>query len=91
MDMLFNPSVTETFGNVTLEAMASGLPVVAARATGSSNRVTRALVITEPLSLDAGEVTDKGTVVQAKVRQTRSELVDRLYANDPDVLRIHRQ
>jgi glycosyltransferase involved in cell wall biosynthesis len=35
MDMLFNPSVTETFGNVTLEAMATGLPVVAAIATGS--------------------------------------------------------
>ena len=36
MDVLFNPSVTETFGNVTLEAMACGVPVVAARATGSS-------------------------------------------------------
>ena len=40
MDMLFNPSVTETFGNVTLEAMASGLPVVAAIATGSQSLVT---------------------------------------------------
>ena len=39
MDMLFNPSVTETFGNVTLEAMATGLPVVAARATGSESLV----------------------------------------------------
>jgi glycosyltransferase involved in cell wall biosynthesis len=39
-DMLFNPSVTETFGNVTLEAMAAGLPVVAARATGSESLVT---------------------------------------------------
>ena len=38
-DMLFNPSVTETFGNVTLEAMASGLPVIAARATGSESLV----------------------------------------------------
>jgi glycosyltransferase involved in cell wall biosynthesis len=36
MDVLFNPSVTETFGNVTLEAMAGGVRVVAARATGSS-------------------------------------------------------
>lgn len=35
MDMLFNPSMTETFGNVTLEAMAVGIPVVAAIATGS--------------------------------------------------------
>ncbi|HYN45478.1 MAG TPA: glycosyltransferase, partial [Allosphingosinicella sp.] len=40
MDMLFNPSVTETFGNVTLEAMAAGLAVVAARATGSESLVT---------------------------------------------------
>ncbi|HEY7809294.1 MAG TPA: glycosyltransferase family 1 protein [Allosphingosinicella sp.] len=39
MDMLFNPSVTETFGNVTLEAMAAGLPVVAAMATGSASLV----------------------------------------------------
>ncbi|OCC22530.1 glycosyl transferase family 1 [Croceicoccus estronivorus] len=39
MDMLFNPSVTETFGNVTLEAMACGLPVVASAATGSESLV----------------------------------------------------
>lgn len=38
-DVMFNPSSTETFGNVTLEAMASGLPVVAARATGSLSLV----------------------------------------------------
>lgn len=41
MDMLFNPSVTETFGNVTLEAMACGLPTIAARATGSESLVTQ--------------------------------------------------
>ena len=35
MDVFLNPSVTETFGNVTLEAMAAGIPVVAARATGA--------------------------------------------------------
>ena len=39
MDILFNPSVTETFGNVTLEAMACGIPVVAAAATGSQSLV----------------------------------------------------
>ncbi|PXW76455.1 glycosyltransferase involved in cell wall biosynthesis [Blastomonas natatoria] len=39
MDLFFNPSITETFGNVTLEAMASGVPVVAARATGSESLV----------------------------------------------------
>jgi phosphatidylinositol alpha 1,6-mannosyltransferase len=39
MDVFFNPSVTESFGNVTLEAMACGLPVVAADATGSDQLV----------------------------------------------------
>lgn len=39
MDVFFNPSVTEAFGNVTLEAMASGLPVVAAMATGAQSLV----------------------------------------------------
>lgn len=39
MDVLLNPSVTETFGNVTLEAMACGVPVVAADATGASSLV----------------------------------------------------
>ncbi len=39
MDILFNPSVTETFGNVTLEAMACARPVVAAKATGSQSLI----------------------------------------------------
>jgi glycosyltransferase involved in cell wall biosynthesis len=39
MDIFFMPSVTETFGNVTTEAMAAGVPVVAADATGSVDLV----------------------------------------------------
>ena len=38
-DMLLNPSTTETFGNINLEAMASGIPVVAARAGGNETLV----------------------------------------------------
>ncbi|NUR14150.1 MAG: glycosyltransferase family 1 protein [Bradyrhizobium sp.] len=38
-DLLMNPSITEAFGNVTLEAMACALPVVAAEATGATNLV----------------------------------------------------
>ncbi len=39
MDVLFNPSVTEAFGNVTQEAMACGVPVLAANAPGSASIV----------------------------------------------------
>ena len=36
-DLFLFPSTTETFGNVTLEAMASGIPTLCADATGSSS------------------------------------------------------
>lgn len=39
MDIFFMPSITETFGNVTTEAMAAGVPVVAAHATGAVDLV----------------------------------------------------
>ncbi len=38
-DIFFNPSITETFGNVTLEAMASGLPSIGAAAAGSRSLI----------------------------------------------------
>ena len=38
-DVFLNPSTTEAFGNVTLEAMACALPVVAAISTGATNLV----------------------------------------------------
>ena len=39
MDILFNPSVTETFGIVTLEAMSCGVPVVGADSPGTASLI----------------------------------------------------
>ncbi len=54
-DVLLNPSITEAFGNVTLEAMACRLPVVAAEATGATNLVRdgETGVLVEPGDIDA--------------------------------------
>ncbi len=52
--------------------------------SGSSMRITRALVLTEPPSLDAGEITDKGYVNQRAVLVRRATEVERLYAGEPD-------
>jgi feruloyl-CoA synthase len=53
--------------------------------TGSSNRIARALVLEEPPSLDAGEVTDKGTINQRAVLARRAALVDELYRRARDI------
>ena len=47
--------------------------------SGSSNRIARTLVLDEPPSLDAGEVTDKGTINQRAVLARRQALVRKLY------------
>jgi feruloyl-CoA synthase len=56
--------------------------------TGSSRIVARAIVLTEPPSLDAGEITDKGSLNSRGIRERRKAVVDRLYDDgDPDVIR----
>ena len=51
--------------------------------TGSSNRVARIIVLDEPPSLDAGEMTDKGSINQRAVLARRKSLVDELYRDPP--------
>lgn len=50
---------------------------------GSSRRIKRVLVMTEPPSIDAGEITDKGYVNQRLVISRRAALVQALYAEPP--------
>jgi feruloyl-CoA synthase len=51
--------------------------------TGSSNRIVRAIVLTEALSMDAHEVTDKGSINQKAVLSNRAALVEDLYTDPP--------
>jgi feruloyl-CoA synthase len=50
-----------------------------AQGTGSANRVTRALLLAEPPSIDRGEITDKGSINQRAVLAHRASLVEALY------------
>jgi feruloyl-CoA synthase len=54
-----------------------------ATSTGSSTRITRAALIDTPLSIDRGEVTDKGSINQRAVLDHRSHLIDELYSPTP--------
>ena len=54
-----------------------------AAASGTSNRVTRIILLDEPPSLDRGEMTDKGSINQRAVLANRAKLVEELYAEAP--------
>lgn len=73
---------------VGLADLTSLLNEFARSSTGSSTRVERALLLAEPPSLDAGELTDKGTINQKAVLRNRAALVEELYAGSPGVLEI---
>ena len=72
-DVFLNPSITEAFGNVTLEAMACGLPVIAAEATGATNLVRHAVT---------------GTLVDGMEPEEFADALE-AYALDPDLRRRH--
>ena len=59
-----------------------------ARDSGSSTHPTRLLVLSEPPSIDANEITDKGYINQRAVLERRAALIERLYATPlpPDVV-----
>jgi phosphatidylinositol alpha 1,6-mannosyltransferase len=72
-DLFLNPSTTEAFGNVTLEAMACGLPVIAAEASGTTNLVRNAVT---------------GTLVDGTDPEAFAHALED-YALDPDLRRRH--
>jgi len=74
-DVLLNPSITEAFGNVTLEAMACALPVVAAEASGTTSIVRHGITGT---IVDPEDVDEFAAVLEA-------------YATDPELRRRHGQ
>jgi feruloyl-CoA synthase len=82
-EILANPVVRARFQSLLTD--------LAAKSTGSSNRVTRAALLEEPPSLDAGEITDKGSFNQRAVLDRRAGLVEQLYLENPppEILRVH--
>src|ERR1700730_3095001 len=59
------------------------LDSLARQSTGSSNRIARAMFLEDSLSLEAGEITDKGSINQRAVLQNRPNLVEELYCDPP--------
>jgi len=66
------------------EQLFTGLAAHNSANPGSSTRIKRVLLMTEPPQIDASEITDKGYINQRAVLTRRSALVDRLYTGDGD-------
>jgi feruloyl-CoA synthase len=69
------------------ERIRMALRTLAAEANGASSAVPkRALILSEPPSIDANEITDKGYINQRAVLENRAALVEKLYAGSADVI-----
>ncbi|MDB5627581.1 MAG: long-chain-fatty-acid-CoA-ligase [Tardiphaga sp.] len=66
-------------------AFKRSLAQFAAGATGSSTRIARAVLLDTPLQIDAGEVTDKGSINQRAVLEHRAALIEDIYSANPKV------
>jgi feruloyl-CoA synthase len=66
------------------DAVAAGLRRLKQLASGSSTCAAAALLMAEPPSIDAGEITDKGYINQRAVLERRAQLVAKLYQDRPD-------
>jgi phosphatidylinositol alpha 1,6-mannosyltransferase len=65
-DVFMFPSITETFGNVTLEAQASGVPVVVANAQGNASLVDHGFNGFLVTPKDASEFTERILLLATK-------------------------
>jgi feruloyl-CoA synthase len=71
-------------GDARVREMFRGLfQRLAVASTGSSTFVARALLLHDPPSIDAREITDKGSINQKAVLANRASLVEELYADRP--------
>jgi feruloyl-CoA synthase len=61
------------------EHVRKGIAAHNARQVGTSAQIRRVLLMPEPPSIDANEITDKGYINQRAVLERRKALVDRLY------------
>ena len=68
------------------ERLAAGLARHNATHRANSRRIARVLLMTEPPSLQAGEITGKGYVNQRAVLERRAGLVERLYSGDSELI-----
>jgi feruloyl-CoA synthase len=71
-----NASVDDLIGSAKVRsAFARGLAKLKAQGGGSSTHATRALLLSEPASVDGGEITDKGYINQRAVLTRRAAAV----------------
>lgn len=59
-------------------------------ATGASQRISRAVLLQDRPTFDAGEITEKGSLNMRLIRERRQATVERLYRGvDPDIILIN--
>jgi feruloyl-CoA synthase len=78
------PAVPDIANDHAVRARLLGkLTTLMVESGGSAQRVLRFAFLTQPLSIDTGELTDKGVISQRNILRRHAALIDTLYADNP--------
>jgi feruloyl-CoA synthase len=83
VDVLLNPDIRSR--------IRQGMAMLRSGGGGTSTYPSRALLMAEPPSVEAGEITDKGYINQRLTLARRADLVEFLHADiaDKSVITVH--
>src|SRR6185369_10984084 len=84
--LFLSPVAKELSSQALREKLLSILEKLKGESSGTSTYPSRLMVMSEPPSIDANEITDKGYMNQRAVLERRAALVEQLYASDERVL-----
>ena len=82
-------SLKELLADVRIhDAVRGGMQELKQQGGGSSTYATRAILLDEFPSIDAGEITDKGYLNQRAVLERRAEFVEKIYAGNQEIIKL---
>jgi feruloyl-CoA synthase len=84
--VFLSPAAKDTAPDALSTKLQQVLEKLKSESTGTSTYPTRLMVMTEPPSIDANEITDKGYMNQRAVLERRAKFVERLYAGPRGVV-----
>ncbi len=86
--VFLSPAAKDVAPEALEDKLVAALKKLKSESSGSSTHPERLMIMSEPPSIDANEITDKGYMNQRAVLERRAALVEQLHAGGPGVIAL---